>query len=711
VTSSCTVCELHAESTFKIEGMDCREEVAMLERRFKNLAGLEDFSADVLGQRLHVKYDAAKLSAAVIASAVADTGMRAWLEHEEPIAVGEQSLKRRQAAVAVSGVALGVGLLADVLGGAAWARWVFAAAFAIALPIPAVRAWRAIRVGSLDINTLMVIAASGAIAIGQLSEAATVVFLFAVAQMLETRTLDRARHAIRALMDLTPANAIVRDAQGERSVDVDQIQPGAVIVIRPGDKIPLDGRVVVGQSFVNQAPVTGESLPVDKTAGDEVFAGTINGRGALEVRVTHLRRDTTLARIIHLVEQAQAQRAPAQALVERFARVSTPAVIVLAIVIAVVPPLIPFASLTWHDSVYRALVLLVVSCPCALVISTPVSVVAALAGAARKGVLIKGGAHLERTSGVRCVAFDKTGTLTHGRPEVVDVVPLNGAGVPSILSLAASVERRSAHPIAHAILAHAEANRISSPPADDVAAMSGLGTEGRVDGSRIVLGNHRLFEERGLCTPALHERMSSASASGGTAVLVARDEQPIGIIMIADRPRESGHDAVDLLRRQGVERVVMLTGDNETTAQAVARQLGIEEWRAELLPQDKVAAVQELRNAYGPVAMVGDGVNDAPALASADVGIAMGAAGSAAALETADVALMADELMKIPYTFRLSRATVRNIKANLAISIVMKAAFVVAAVAGVATLWMAIVADTGASIIVIANALRLLRAD
>jgi Zn2+/Cd2+-exporting ATPase len=711
VTPTCTVCELHAESTFKIEGMDCREEVAMLERRFKNLAGLEDFSADVVGQRLHVKYDAAKLSATAIASAVADTGMRAWLEHEEPIAVGGQSLKRRQAAAAVSGVALGIGLLADVLGGAAWAPWVFAAAFAIALPIPAVRAWRAIRVGSLDINTLMVIAASGAIAIGQLAEAATVVFLFAVAQMLETRTLDRARHAIRALMDLTPTDAIVRDAQGERSVDVDQIQPGAVIVIRPGDKIPLDGQVVVGQSFVNQAPVTGESLPVDKTAGDEVFAGTINGRGALEVRVTHVRRDTTLARIIHLVEQAQAQRAPTQALVERFARVYTPAVIVLAIVIAVVPPLIPFASLTWHDSVYRALVLLVVSCPCALVISTPVSVVAALAGAARKGVLIKGGAHLERTSGVRCVAFDKTGTLTHGRPEVVDVVPLNGAGVPSILSLAASVERRSAHPIAHAILAHAEANRISSPPADDVAAMSGLGTEGRVDGSHIVLGNHRLFEERGLCTPALHERMSSASASGGTAVLVARDDQPIGIIMIADRPRESGHDAVDLLRRQGVERVVMLTGDNETTAQAVARQLGIDEWRAELLPQDKVAAVQELRNAYGPVAMVGDGVNDAPALASADVGIAMGTAGSAAALETADVALMADELMKIPYTFRLSRATVRNIKANLAISIVMKAAFVVAAVAGVATLWMAIVADTGASIIVIANALRLLRAD
>ena len=709
MTSTCTVCELHAESTFKIEGMDCREEVVRLERRFKNLAGLEAFAADVVGQRLHVKYDAARLSAAAIAGAVADTGMRAWLEHEEPIASSERSLRWRQTTVMASGVVLGAGLALQVWRGAAWANVFFVAAFAAALPITARRAWSAVRVGSLDINVLMVIAAAGAIALGQLSEAASVVFLFAVAQTLEARTLDRARSAIRALMDLTPTDATVRGAGGERRVDVEEIRPGAIIIVRPGEKIPLDGHIVAGHSFVNQAPVTGESMPVDKSIGDDVFAGTINGRGALDVRVTRVRRDTTLARIIHLVEQAQAQRAPAQTLVERFARVYTPAVIVLAILVAVGLPL--GFHVSWPSAVYRGLVLLVVSCPCALVISTPVSVVAALAGAARKGVLIKGGMHLERTALVRCVAFDKTGTLTRGTPEVVDVLPLNGAPAASIVSLAASVEHRSTHPIAHAILSHAASCQISAAPAQDVAEMTGLGTEGRVDGARVVLGNHRLFEERGLCSPALHERIAASSTAGGTSVLVARDGQAIGIIVIADRARESGPDAVDLLRRQGVERVVMLTGDSRGTAQALARQLGVDECRAELLPEDKVIAVEDLRRTYGSVAMVGDGVNDAPALASADVGIAMGAAGSAVALETADVALMADELLKIPYTFRLSRATVRNIKANLAISIVMKAAFVVAAVAGVATLWMAIVADTGASVIVIVNALRLLRAD
>jgi len=710
MTPTCSVCELHAESTFKIEGMDCREEVAMLERRFKHLIGLEAFSADVMAQRLHVKYDAAKLSASAIADAVADTGMRAWLEHEEPVAGTERATRIRQALVLASGAALGAGLIAHAgHAPAAVAIGCFVVSLAASASVTTRKAINAIRVGALDINVLMLIAAAGAIVLGEWSEAATVVFLFAVAQALEARTLDRARTAIRALMDLTPTEALVRDADGERRVDVDLIMPGAVIVVRPGEKIPLDGEVVAGESAVNQAPVTGESLPIDKTAGDEVFAGTINGRGALDVRVTKVRRDTTLARIIHLVERAQAQRAPAQLLVERFARIYTPAVIALAAAMAVVPPLV--FHLSWSTWIYRALVLLVVSCPCALVISTPVSIVAALAGAARKGVLIKGGAHLERTSRVRCVAFDKTGTLTRGAPEVVDVVPLNGAAAASVLGLAASVAQRSDHPIAQAIRDHAVQARIPATPADAVIALSGRGAEGRVNGSRVILGNHRLFEERRLCSPAIHERLDAIGAGGRTAVLVAYGDRPIGIIAVSDRPREAGRDTVDLLRRHGIQKVVMLTGDSYATANAIAAELGVDEVRAELLPEDKVAAVQELRRTFGSVAMVGDGVNDAPALATADVGIAMGAAGSDAALETADVALMADELLKIPYTFRLSRATVRNIKANLAISIVMKAAFVVAAITGFATLWMAVVADTGASVIVIANALRLLRAD
>jgi Cd2+/Zn2+-exporting ATPase len=384
-------------------------------------------------------------------------------------------------------------------------------------------------------------------------------------------------------------------------------------------------------------------------------------------------------------------------------------VIVLALALALLPPLV-FAQ-PWETWIYRALVLLVVSCPCALVISTPVSIVAALAGAARKGVLIKGGAHLERAGSIRCVAFDKTGTLTHGAPEVVGVFTLNGVSSADVVALAASVEQRSEHPIAHAILKYAHDSRIAVAAGADVQSLAGRGAEGDVVGAHVLLGNHRLFEERQLCSPDAHACVEQLNASGRTPVLIAKDGAVVGVIAVADRPREAGRDVIEMLRRQGIEALVMLTGDSHGTAQAIAREVGIDEFRAELMPEDKVSAVDDLRRRFGTVAMVGDGVNDAPALASADVGIVMGAAGSDAAIETADVALMADELLKIPYALRLSRATLRNIKANLAISLVMKAAFVVAAVAGVATLWMAIVADTGASVIVIANALRLLRAD
>jgi Cd2+/Zn2+-exporting ATPase len=706
---TCTVCELHAESTFKIEGMDCQEEVALIRRRFENLRGLESFSADVMGQRLHVKYDAAKLSTAAISDAVADAGMRAWLEHEEPLhAAGPSWLST--SLVVGSGAALGAGLAGPLIGlPPPVSTMLFALSIAAGVPLTARKAWRAIRLLSLDINVLMIVAVAGAIALNEWSEAASVVFLFVVAQTLEVYTLERARTAVRALMDLTPLTALVRDERGERRVGVDDLAPGSLIVVKPGEKVPLDGEVVAGESAVNQAPVTGESLPVDRRPGDEVFAGSINGRGALDVRVTRGRRDTTVARITHLVERAQAQRAPSQTLVERFARVYTPAVLVFAAALWLIPVL-AFGG-DWHTWTYRALVLLVVACPCALVISTPVSIVAALAGAARKGVLIKGGAHLERAARIRCIAFDKTGTLTLGVPEVVGVTPMAGVPPAAIVGLAASVEHRSTHPIARAILRHAERLHVESTPGLDVQELSGRGAEGRVGGVHVLIGNHRLFEERRLCSPELHAELDALSERGHTPVFVASDNRAIGIIAVADRPRPVSREALEALRQHGVDSIVMLTGDHAATARAVARELGVEDVRADLLPEDKVAAVQELRARYGHVAMVGDGINDAPALASADVGMAMGAAGSNVALETADVALMGDDLLKVPYAIRLSRATVTNIKVNLGISLVLKAAFVVAAAAGVATLWMAVLADTGASIIVVANALRLLRAD
>jgi Cd2+/Zn2+-exporting ATPase len=705
---ACDVCQIHAESSFRVEGLDCREEAALIERRFQHLDGLEDFTVDVLGQRLHVRYDAARISASDIAGAVADTGMRAWLEHEEETGGGPGE-SRRLAALLAGSALFAAALAAGLAGRTAIAAALYALALAAGLTLTAPRAWRSIRARALDIHVLMLVAAIGAVALGQWSEAAAVVLLFAVAQVVEARTLDRARRAIRSLMDLSPVEALVRETGGERRRPIADVPRGAIIVVRPGEKVPLDGEVIAGESEVNQAPVTGESLPADKRPGDEVYAGSINGHGALDVRVTRIGRDTRLARMIHLVERAQAQRAPAQTLVDRFARVYTPAVVGLAGLLAVVPP-IAF-GLPWDTAIYRALVLLVVACPCALVISTPVSIVAALAAAARRGVLFKGGVHLERVSRVRCIAFDKTGTLTAGQPEVVGVTPLDGVTPPALLGLAASVEQRSSHPIAQAIITHTAALGIAVPPGEDVRALVGLGAEGRVGGARVLLGNHRLFEEQRLCSPSLHARVEALAALGQTAVLVARDGAAVGVIAVRDRPRPAGRDALSLLRGQHLRPIVLLSGDATATARAVADELGVDECRAELLPEDKVAAVEELRARYGSVAMVGDGINDAPALAAADVGIAMGAAGSDVALETADVALMADELLKIPYAVRLSRATVRNIRANFAISLAMKAAFVALAAVGAATLWMAIAADTGASIIVIANALRLLRAD
>ncbi len=711
--TTCSVCELHAESTFKIEGMDCHEEVAVLERRLKGLAGLEALDADVIGQRLRIKYDAAKLSAGSIAEAVAQTGMRAWLEHEEPAPVAASAVTRQRLLV-VSGIAFAAGMAAVFFGASGFALWIpFSVSIVVGGVFTARRALISIRAGVLDINVLMLIAVAGAIALGEWAEAASVVFLFGLAQLLEARAMDRARGAIRALMDLAPAEAVIRREGGNLRVPIDDVAIGDTMLVGPGDKLPLDGRVVAGTSHVNQAPVTGESLPIEKGPGDDVFGGTINGRGALDVVVTRLRRDSTLARIIHLVERAQAQRAPSQSFVDRFARVYTPVVLALAVVVALGPPLIASGasggSGDWSTWLYRSLVLLVISCPCALVISTPVSIVSALAAAARKGVLIKGGAHLEKMASIRCVAFDKTGTLTHGRLRVVDVVPVGGADASEVLRFAASLETRSEHPIGRAIVSHALAAGVRPVEVEAFQSLPGRGAEARVGAHQLLVGSHRLFEERGLCSPEMEAALDGLSARGCGAVMVAAAGTAIGVIGVADEPREAARDAVALLRTQGVKQVVLLTGDHEPTARALAESLDLDGHRSGLLPEDKVAAVEDLRQRYGVLAMVGDGVNDAPALAAADVGIAMGVAGTDVALETADVALMADELLKIPYVLRLSRATSRNIHANIAFSIVLKAAFLILAITGAATLWMAVAADMGASLIVIANALRLLR--
>jgi Cd2+/Zn2+-exporting ATPase len=708
-TATCPVCEIHAESVFRIEGMDCHEEVAILDRRIKGLPGVERLRADVMTGRLTVAYDAARTSASAIADAVSDTGMRAWLEHEAPTRVSAAPAARQTLLVA-SGAALGAGWVAAALG----------AAQGVSIPLHAVavaaggwywarRAWSAARLFSLDINVLMLLAVAGAMAIGEWSEAGTVTFLFALAQWLESRSMERARLAIRALMEMAPVDATVRREGHDRRIAIDDVVVGDVLVVRPGEKIPLDGTVLSGESEVNQAPITGESLPVPKAAGDEIFAGTINGHGALEVSVTRLRRDTTLARIINMVEHAQAERAPSQTLVERFAKVYTPAVVALAALLAAAPPLL-FGEpvVPW---LYRALVLLVISCPCALVISTPVSIVSALAGAARKGVLIKGGRHLETLARVACLAFDKTGTLTHGIPDVGRIIALDGASERDVLRVAAALSARSTHPVARAVSRRAAHDGIVTPPGDRHEGLPGLGSSAVVDGRPALMGNHRLFEERGLCSPALEAAIAGLSVNGRSAAAVAHDGRAIGVLALADTPREVGRAAVASLREHGIAHVVMLTGDQAATARAIAGDLGITEVRAELLPEHKVGAVRALRETCGTVAMVGDGVNDAPALAAADVGIAMGAAGSDAALETADVALMADDLLRIPYAIRLGRAAVRNVKANIALSLGLKALFLVLAALGVATLWMAAVADMGASLLVIANGLRLLRYD
>ena len=572
--------------------------------------------------------------------------------------------------------------------------------------------WRTTR--SLDMNALMTIAAVGAVAIGEWAEGATAMALFSVGNTLEAMTMDRARQAIRKLIELSPQEATRVHGDHADRVPIEQLQVGDLIEVKPGEKVPMDGVVEQGRSDVNQAPITGESTPVDVEQGSGVYAGSINGRAALLVRVTKLARDNTLARVVKMVQEAQAQRAPSQRFVDAFARYYTPVVIALAAAVAVVPPL--WLRQPFYPWLYRSLVLLVISCPCALVISTPVAIVSAISSAARKGVLIKGGAHLEAVAGVKIVAFDKTGTLTEGRAAVTDVELLTPValaefrGAPDrLLALAASIEAHSLHPVARAIWEEAKRRELDLEPVSEYTEIAGFGAQALVNGGTYFVGKHGLFCERVPHSADICTRAEEVESEGKTAVLVSNEHDVLGLIAVADRVRESSAEVVQSLRTLGMDDVVMLSGDNERSAAAIGTQAAIQNVQANLLPEDKVRAVERLLAAGRGVAMVGDGVNDAPALARATVGIAMGALGSDAALETADIVLMSDDLRRVPYVVELGRRTLRNIQQNIALSLLIKGLFLLLALSGVATLWMAVFADMGTSLIVTLNGLRLLR--
>ena len=689
---------------FRVGGMDCASCAAAIERAVTDLEGVRGVQVDVMQGTVRVARDAA-FGDADLAGAIRKAGYqvseRAPDHHSQPVG--------RLVAAAVSGVLLAVGLAIGWAGSPVSPVPFLALGTVAGGWYVAPRGWKALRARSLDINFLMTLAAVGAGIIGEWGEAAAAMFLFSVAQLLEGFAMGRARRAIAALMKLAPREATVRRDGREQVVPVEAVAIGEHIVVRPGERLPLDGLVVQGHSAIDQSPITGESMPADKAPGSEVFAGSINGHGGLEVRVTRHAEDTTLARIMHAVEEAQASRAPSQSFVDRFARIYTPAVVVLAALVALLPPLV--AGAEWATWLYRALALLVIACPCALVISTPVTIVSGLAGAARRGVLIKGGAQLEAAGSVDTVLFDKTGTLTTGRLVVTDIVTLDGLPDHGVLRLAAGVERHSEHPVARAIVHAARQRGLDLPEPEGFLALPGRGARAVVEGRALYIGNRRICEELGTCQEAVHRVIETLEQTGRTAVLLTTETRALGVVAIADQPRPGARESVAALRAAGIARVIMATGDNEAVARAVGAQLGIEEVRAGLLPADKHRAVTDLRASGARVAVVGDGVNDAPALAAADVGVAMGAAGTHVALETADIVLMGDDLDQVAATIRRSRRTVRIIKQNIAFSLGIKAVFLALALVGQATLWMAVAADMGASLVVIANGLRAMRED
>ena len=711
--------------------MDCAEEVSLLRRELARLPGIRDLAFDVFQGRMTVEFDEARTSSHSIESAVTTVGMRAEPWTGDTPELGFWEAYQHRILTTVSGVCLLAGLVwqgiesGSLVGsllvhehgrGGHSTEWPLILLFAIAILTGSYdsprKAWASVKAGRPDMNALMLFSVLGAVLLGEWSEGATLSFLFSLAGRLESWSLQRARDAVGKLLNLAPREATLVEACGdhehERRMMAEQVPVGALVRVKPGERVPTDGEVERGVSYVNQALITGESIPIEKSAGDRVYAGTINEEGTLDIRAATLVQDTMLARMTRMVGESQARRAQSERFIERFTRYYTPIVFGLAIATMVIPPLVTGGD--WTRWFYQGMVILLISCPCALVISTPVTVAAALAAAARRGVLVKGGAFLEEAARVRVIAFDKTGVLTRGEPRVERLIPMNGKPEREILRNLTALERSSEHPLARAVDEYAKRLGVHVAPMETFRALPGLGAEADLDGKRFWVGSTRLLAARGLENEAVREMLAQLADSEHTVVACGADNEVWAFLTLADPPRPEARGTIAEIRRHGIERAVLLTGDNEATARSVATAVGIDDFQAELLPEDKQRAVDTLKGRYGHVAMVGDGVNDAQALAAANLGISFGRQHADVAMETADVVLMSDDLRGISFLLQHARHAKRVIVENLVVALALKGAFLVLALANLATLWMAVAADMGATFLVTLNGLRLLAA-
>lgn len=705
------------QTTLHIKGMDCPDEIAIIERALKSIEGITEIRPNLMSGTVLILHEV-NVTPPILINAIASSGLVATETNNKSSMQQEKNTSgqnKHMISVLVSGLLLGVGLLMQWQN--LFAPYGQIAVFAIAIIGGGhsifSKAMRSLKVFSLDMNVLMTVAVIGAATIGEWSEGAAVVFLFGLAELLESLSIARARNAIQSLLKLTPDTAFVKRGDQFQEVKAVEVKVGETLNIKSGARVPLDGIIITGQSSINQAPITGESMPVEKKPGDIVFAGTINGEGSLDIKVTKEFNDTTISKIIRLISDAESQKAPSQRFVDRFAKIYTPSVFLLAIFVLFSGPL--FFNGGWYEWFYRALVLLVIACPCALVISTPVSIVSGLTAMARRGILIKGGAFLEEVGKLKALAVDKTGTITEGQPLVASVKTMNSHTPEKVVSIAASIDVHSDHPLAQAVIKYATKLKIEFVRSENYQALTGKGALGEIEGRGYFVSNHRFAHELGVCSPEIEQILVGIEEQAQSVVVVGIKPQTgvkgevIGILAIGDTIRANATKAIQALHQAGVEKIVMLSGDNQRTVNAIAKQAGIDEAFGELLPENKVQRIKELLSTHQFVGMIGDGVNDAPAMATATIGIAMGGSGTDTAIETADITLMNDDLSKVAETVLLGRRTVHIIKANIGFSLLVKAVFLILALTGYTSLWLAIFADAGATLIVIANSLRLLR--